>query len=71
MPIIATRKWYIIVAIDYLIKWIEARPITAKEADKITQFLFEEIIIQYRVPKEILSNNRLEFANKTIKKFCF
>jgi hypothetical protein len=45
LPLTATRKRYIIVAIDYLIKWIEARPIIAKEADKITQFLFEEIII--------------------------
>ena len=57
-------------AIDYLTKWIEARPIMAKEADKITQFLFEEIITQHGVQKEILSDNGLEFANKTMKEFC-
>ena len=42
----------------------------AKEANKITQFLFEEIITQHGVSKEILSDNGLEFANKTMKEFC-
>jgi hypothetical protein len=43
LAITATRKCYIIVAIDYLTKWIEARAITAKEAEKVTQFIYEEI----------------------------
>jgi transposase InsO family protein len=42
----------------------------AKEADKITQFLFKEIITQHGVSKEILSDNGLEFANRTMKEFC-
>jgi transposase InsO family protein len=70
LTITATRKRYIIVAIDYLTKWIEARAITAKEADKIIAFIHEEIITRHGVPKEILSDNGLEFANKTLKDYC-
>ena len=70
LPLTPTRKRYIIVAIDYLTKWIEARPITAKEAEKITQFLFEEIITQHGVSKKILLDNGLEFANQTMRQFC-
>ena len=70
LPITTTRKRYIIVAIDYLTKWIEAKPINAKEATKITQFLFEEIITRHGVPKEIISDNGLEFSNNLMKEFC-
>ena len=70
LSITTTRKRYIIVAIDYLTKWIEAKPITAKEADKIVQFIHEEIITRHGVPQEILSDNGLEFANKTLKDYC-
>jgi hypothetical protein len=70
LPITATRKRYIIVAIDYLTKWIEARPIPAKEAQQITKFLLEEIITRHGVPKELISDNGLEFANQQMIDFC-
>ena len=50
LSITTTRKRYIIVAIDYLTKWIEAKPITAKEANKIVQFIHEEITTRHGVP---------------------
>jgi hypothetical protein len=70
LPITATQKQYIIVAIDYLTKWIEARPIPAKEAQQITKFLLEEIITRHGVPKELISDNGLEFANQQMIDFC-
>jgi transposase InsO family protein len=70
LEITTARKRYIIVAIDYLTKWVEAKAITAKEADKIVQFIHEEITTRHGVPKEILSDNGLEFANKTMKDYC-
>ena len=55
LTITATRKWYIIVAIDYLTKWIEAKAVTAKEADKIIAFIHEVIITWHGVSKEIVT----------------
>jgi transposase InsO family protein len=70
LTITPTRKRYIIVAIDYLTKWVEARAITAKEADKTVSFIHEEITTRHGVPREILSDNGLEFANKTLGDYC-
>ena len=60
-------NWYIITAIDYLTKWPEAKPIPDKKAITIAKFIFEEIICRHGCPKEIQSDNGLEFANEIVR----
>ena len=38
------NKKYIVVAIDYLTKWSEARVISEATAEKVSEFIYEQII---------------------------
>jgi hypothetical protein len=68
-PLPRTRrgKKYIIVAMDYLIKWPEARAVSEATADVTAQFLYEQIICQHGCPQIILSDRGTHFNNNTIK----
>ena len=68
-PLPRTRrgKKYIIVAMDYLTKWPEARAVSEATADVTAQFLYEQIICQHGCPQIILSDRGTHFNNNTIK----
>ena len=55
---------YIIVTMDYFTKWPEARAISDIKADTVAQFIYEEIICHYGIPKEILSDRKTFFVNQ-------
>jgi hypothetical protein len=67
LPRTQRGKKYIIVAMDYLTKWPEARAVSKATADVTTQFLYEQIICQHGCPQIILSNRGTHFNNNTIK----
>ena len=41
---------YIIVAVDYFAKWVEAMPTYAKDGKTTTLFLFNRVIVRFGVP---------------------
>ena len=45
---------YIITAMDYLTKCLEARAVKNTNVNTIAQFIFEDIICRYGISKEIL-----------------
>ena len=59
---------YIIVAIDYLTKWPEARPVATATADETEKFIYEEIICQHGCPQIILSDRGAHFNNQVIQR---
>ncbi|MCO5600819.1 hypothetical protein L7F22_054935 [Adiantum nelumboides] len=54
-----THAQYIIVANDYLTKWIEAKATAKNDAKTIAQFLYENIFTRYGLPIEIALRIRL------------
>lgn len=48
---------YIIVAIDYLTKWVEARPVSSTDAESTFRSVREDIVARHGVPKTIVSDN--------------
>jgi len=58
---------YIIVAMDYLTKWPEARPVPTATAEETVKFLYEDIICQHGCPKEILSDRGTHFNNQLVQ----
>ncbi len=44
-------KKYILVCIDYVTKWVEAKAITKATENTMVNFLFEEIFVRYGVPR--------------------
>jgi transposase InsO family protein len=58
---------YIITAIKYLTRWVEARTIKDYSSATTTQFIFEDIITRCGFPKILMSDQGAHFINKTIE----
>src|SRR4051794_30262059 len=62
------EKKYIIVAMDYLTKWPEARAVSETTAEAAANFIYEQIICQHGCPQIILSDRGTHFNNNMIKR---
>ena len=61
---------FLIVAIDYFTKWVEAKPVTTIIEAKITSFVWKNIIYKFGVSCIIISDNGKKFDNPKFQKFC-
>ena len=61
---------YLVVAIEYFTKWIEAEPVAQITAHKIESFVWKNIVCQFGVPKRLVSNNGTQFASHLLKMLC-
>jgi len=48
---------FLIVAIDYFTKWIEAKPLATITTQQVQQFVWKDIIYRYGVPHTIITDN--------------
>ncbi len=60
------RRKYIIIAIDYFIKWTKAKALKEANANKVAIFIYKKIISRHRCPRKILTDRRTYFNNKII-----
>lgn len=67
LPAHRTQAQYIIVAMDYLTKWAEAKATTKNDARTTAKFLYEMIFIRYGLPIEIISDRGTHFINEVIE----
>jgi hypothetical protein len=63
-PPSARGHFYIIVAIDYFTKWVEAMPTFKYDGETISLFLFNQIIARFDVPREIVIDHGSHFQNQ-------
>ena len=61
-----THEEYIIVAIDYLTKWVEAKATVKNDARTTTKFLYENIFTCCRLPIKIVSDGDTYFLKIVI-----
>lgn len=50
------QKWYILIAMDYITKQAEAIATKIDSANTIATFLYENIIIRFGCPRELVSD---------------
>jgi len=60
---------FLIVAVDYFTKWIEAKPLTTITTQQVQQFVWKDIICRYGVPYTIITDNGRQFIDKELAKF--
>eukprot|EP00253_Pinus_taeda_P027851 PITA_27851 len=69
-PIQPPRKkmsaWYIINAMEHLMRWVEAQPIKDCTGEKIAKLLFEYVLTRFGCPKILMSDHGAHFLNETI-----
>ncbi|XP_042059482.1 uncharacterized protein LOC121803988 [Salvia splendens] len=58
---------YILVAVDYVSKWIEVMATSTCEAKEVTKFLKANIFNRYGVPRAVISNQGTHFCNQTME----
>jgi hypothetical protein len=60
---------HLLVAVDKISKWIEARPIPNLRAEQAVPF-FTDIIHRFGVPNSIITDNGFQFSGRKFLEFC-
>ena len=59
---------YILLAVDYVSKWVEAIPTRTNDAKVVAQFLRSNIFSRFGTPRALITDNGTHFFNKVIDK---
>nr|GEV52752.1 reverse transcriptase domain-containing protein [Tanacetum cinerariifolium] len=62
MVSISPPRKYILVAVDYLSKWVEAKALLTSDARVVVKFL-KSLFVRFRTPRAIISDHRTHFCN--------
>lgn len=60
------RHRYILVATNYVSKWVEAEPTKCDNNEVMARFLKEDVIFRLGCPEELVSDSRTHFVNDVI-----
>eukprot|EP00253_Pinus_taeda_P005229 PITA_05229 len=68
-PIIppSSQRVYILVCIDYMTKWVEAKALIRANEEFVLTFLFEEIFVTFGVPRELVTDGGPPFSSHSFK----
>ena len=71
-PLLKNTKGYlyILAAIYYFSKWVEAAVLKEVKKETVVNFIQTNIIYRYRMPRYIITDNEKEFYNTTMNKLC-
>ena len=58
---------YILLAVDYVSKWVEATPCKTNDNKVVVKFLKENIFSRFGTPHAIISDNGTHFCNRTFE----
>ena len=60
---------FLLVAVDYFTKWIEAEPLATITAQQVQKFVWHNLICRFGVPKTIITDNGRQFIDKGLADF--
>ncbi|XP_060200888.1 uncharacterized protein LOC132629178 [Lycium barbarum] len=58
---------YILLAVDYVSKWVEAVPFPTNDAKVVVNFVLKNIFARFRTPQEMISDGGAHFCNSLLK----
>ena len=61
---------FLVVSIDYFIKWVEAEPLASITQQNVKNFVWKNIVCRFGVPKVLVSDHGRQFDNTLFKDFC-
>ena len=61
---------FLLVAIDYFTKWVEAEALSTITEAKIQSFVWKNIICKFGIPRTIILDNGWQFDNQGFRDFC-
>ncbi|GKD47564.1 reverse transcriptase domain-containing protein, partial [Tanacetum coccineum] len=69
-PVAAGGLKFLIVAIDYFTKWIEAKAVATITGNQVKRFVWDNIVCRFGLPREIVSDNGKQFCDNPFKDWC-
>jgi IS30 family transposase len=70
LPLAQGNLRYVVVAVEYFSKWIEAKPLATITSATVQKFFWQNIVYRFGVPKAITVDNGTQFYAETFKTFC-
>ncbi|MCO5579063.1 hypothetical protein L7F22_032915 [Adiantum nelumboides] len=70
LPRIANGKLYILVAIDYMTRWVEAQSVARVNEKIVSKFVYTRICYRFGTPLEIVSDNGPGFRKGLLTEVC-
>ena len=64
------NKRYLLVSMDYFTKWIEAKLLANIRDVDAKKFVWKNIVTRFGVPRTLISDNGLQFDNKSFRRYC-
>ena len=61
---------FLVVAIDYFTKWVEAEPLASITQQNVNNFVWKSILCRFGVPRVLVFDNGRQFDNALFKDFC-
>ena len=61
---------FLLIAIDYFTKWVEAEALATITETKVQNFIWKNIVCRFRIPKTIISDNGRQFDSQAFRSFC-
>jgi hypothetical protein len=61
---------YVVIAVEYFSKWIDAKPLATITSATIQKFFWQNIVCRFGAPKAITVDIGTQFNAKTFKTFC-
>ena len=61
------KKKYILVCMNYVTKWVEAKALFRALDKFVVEFIYEEIFTRFGVPREIVNDQGSQFTSKLMK----
>jgi len=63
----SNQRVYILVCIDYMTKWVEAKALLKANEEPVLTFLFEEIFVRFGLPRELVTDGGPPFNSHGFK----
>ncbi|XP_012833285.1 PREDICTED: uncharacterized protein LOC105954155 [Erythranthe guttata] len=70
LPLAAGQRKFLIVAIDYFSKWVEAEALARITDSEVMKFIWQNICCRYGLPRDLVSDNGTQFNSARITKWC-
>ncbi|CAJ2653138.1 unnamed protein product [Trifolium pratense] len=68
-PTAAGQNKYLIVAVDYFTKWIEAEPLANITTFNVLRFFKRNILARFGIPQVVVTDNGTQFTDKKVREF--
>uniref|UniRef100_A0A2N9H0S8 Integrase catalytic domain-containing protein n=1 Tax=Fagus sylvatica TaxID=28930 RepID=A0A2N9H0S8_FAGSY len=68
-PIGRRQLKFLIVAIDYFTKWVEAEPLATITEKNVQNFVWKAVISRFGIPRVLVSDNGKQFDNPRFRQF--